>query len=141
MELREKRVRPSAVIARIALSGALAVALLSACGSNATPEAGTLHGHLLMVGGPLVKTSAWPIPGVAPIPGSITISAPGYRKVINVGRDGAYAVSLSPGTYSVVGQSPQTFGESATAGDCPAPSAAHVAVGEGTQSDALCQIG
>jgi hypothetical protein len=80
----------------------LGLLFASACGGTGHRVAvsGTLAGKLEAVGGP---------PGVPPrpLPGTITISGgPGNRSA-TAGADGAFSVTLPPGSYTVVAHSPQ----------------------------------
>jgi hypothetical protein len=66
----------------------------------AHPPPMTIHGRLLAVGGPA--------PGAPrPLPGTVTLSTTDSEITVLVDNDGRYSAEVSPGTYEVVGHSPQ----------------------------------
>ena len=71
---------------------------------TATAGTGTLRGHLYGVGGPAPGVhEAWS--------GIITVSgSTGEQRQVEVGPDGAYAVTLPAGHYDIVGRSPHFNG-------------------------------
>jgi hypothetical protein len=104
-------------------------ALLISCSASAR-DTGTLTGHLRMVGGPP--------PGIdRPVPGTVTISDGSTTRQQPVSDDGAYAVDLPPGNYTVVGHSPAA-GDNEPA--CPAASVATITSHMTTTADAICSI-
>ena len=114
-----------------------AVLAVAACSTGPTPQpqpsVGTLSGHILRVGGPMVGDPV-------PMPGKVTItSSSGSRDVI-VGDDGAYSVPLTPGRYSVLGHSPLEPVGSGQVLPCPGESPAVITVGETTTVDAICVV-
>jgi hypothetical protein len=79
--------------------------LLSACGASSGSPHGTsadlvtVHGTLEMVGGP---SGAHP----DPVAGSVSFASGGRVTKAPAGADGAFTLSLHPGTYDVTGTSP-----------------------------------
>jgi len=109
-------------------AGAVAVLLLSACGTTGIGATGTgpvttgtvttgtatttgtgtttVTGRLLMEGGPMRPGGGQP--GERPLRGTVTFTTVGERAVsVPVGRSGAFSVALPPGTYHVSGRSPE----------------------------------
>ena len=109
----------------------LPAALLVGC-SASTPANGTLAGHLRQVGGP-------PPGENRPVPGTISITGGAVTRELQVGQDGAYAVDVPPGTYTVVGHSPTALSGNKQM-DCPANGAAAVTSGATTTADPICSI-
>jgi hypothetical protein len=98
--------------------------------TSAKPGGGTLRGHLYGVGGPA--------PGAqAPWAGTVTVTGSGFHRDIAVGPDGAYSLTLPPGSYTVVGHSP-SYDDAAA--PCPAPREAKITSGSSTTLDAICQM-
>ena len=116
---------------------AVAAGLTAACSSeyaspSATPShqvvnSGTLTGHLLRVGGP---SPGKPIA----LSGTVTVQGPSGSQDVIVDSSGRYTVSVSPGTYSVVGHSPQVSLA------CPGEGKVHVRAGATAKLDAICSI-
>jgi hypothetical protein len=111
-----------AALAAVGLAG-----LAAACSGGGPASEGTLTGHLYGVGGPA--------PGLPrPWPGTVTVAGAGIHRDIPVGADGAYAVTVSPGRYSVTGYSPRY------SGICRAAGTVRVIRGQSTRADVLCQM-
>lgn len=84
-------------------TGLLAV-LLAGCAAATGPPAttGLAAGRLLRDGGPL--GSGGQQPGLRPMPGIVTFTAAGHRRVtVRVGNSGSFSVRLPPGRYQVSG--------------------------------------
>jgi hypothetical protein len=93
---------------------ALAGLLLAGCGAAGAqtggnaPATGHLTGKLVMEGGPLGQGGRQP--GERPIRGTVTLTAAGHRQVtVEVGRSGAFSLTLPPGAYQVSGRSPSVM--------------------------------
>lgn len=102
----------------------------SADASETQMMKGTLSGHLVGVGGVA--------PGLPrPFPGTVTVIGPGFHRDISVRADGAYTVTVPPGSYTVVGHSPNlNSGKTA----CPALHAANVIADQETTADVACSL-
>jgi hypothetical protein len=88
--------RICAVLLAVLLAGCAA----AAAGQPATT--GHVAGHLLRDGGPL--GSGGQQPGLRPMPGTVTFTAAGHRRVtVRVGSSGSFSVPLPPGRYRVSG--------------------------------------
>lgn len=93
--------------------GVLAALLLAGCAATAGHGSVTGHivGRLLMEGGPLGPGGRQPgerQPGERPIPGTVTFTAAGHRRVtVPVGPSGTFSVRLPSGRYHVSGRSPR----------------------------------
>jgi hypothetical protein len=90
--------------------------LLAGCGAagaqtgGSAPARGHLTGKLVMEGGPLGPGGQQP--GERPIRGTVTLTAAGHRPVtVQVGRSGAFSLTLPPGKYHVSGRSPSVMEE------------------------------
>ena len=91
---------------------------------------GILTGHLYAVGGPA--------PGARrPWPGTVTLTGPGFHRVIQVSAGGGYSARVPAGTYAVAGRSPLY---QSGAGSCRAAAPATVTSGHRTEADVLCQL-
>jgi hypothetical protein len=67
---------------------------------------GHVAGRLVMEGGPLRPGGRQP--GRRPIPGTVTFTSAGHRRVmVRVGPSGTFSVRLPPGRYHVSGRSPR----------------------------------
>lgn len=108
---------------------------LSAGPGAGTPGAGTgtLRGHLYGVGGPAPGVhEAWS--------GTITITGPtGEQRQVQVGPDGAYAVTLPAGHYDIVALSPH-FNGCASLCQAPHRDPHDVVAGETTTLDTYCSM-
>ena len=105
---------------RVLALAVLGISLLlgAACGG---PK-GTISGHLYRVGGPA--------PGLpSPMPGTIYVSG---GPSVPAGSDGSFSVAVSPGTYTLSGQSPD--------GLCRARHPVTVQAGEVVKVDVICDI-
>ena len=102
----------------------------STAGSPGTAAAvGVVRGHLLLSG----------IGGSRVVPGTIVVSGPVSRSV-PVSDDGAFSISLPPGSYRFVGHSPR-FGR----GSCfpyasDPPDAVSVTAGSTAETDVFCPM-
>jgi hypothetical protein len=89
---------------RAALAAFAAVLALTGCGSDragaSADPAVQVSGTLRMTGGPAGATQ----PGA---PGDVLFTSTGARQVTHAAADGAFSISLPPGTYTVAGTSPQ----------------------------------
>ena len=87
------------------LLAALLLAGCAAAGGGQAPVAGHLAGRLVMEGGPIGPGGQQP--GGRPIPGTVTVTAAGHRRVtVRVGPSGTFSVRLPPGRYQLSGRSP-----------------------------------
>lgn len=108
---------------------AIGVAVLAA-GCASAQESGTLVGKLEVVGGPS--------PGLArPLPGTVTATnADGKKTFVTIGANGKFEVQLPPGSYSLMGHSPQVGG-----GTYPCTGGTvHVSVTSRRSADVACQV-
>jgi hypothetical protein len=86
------------------ISAGLLAVLLAGCAAATGPPAttGQVAGRLLRDGGPL--GSGGQQPGLRPMPGTVTLTAAGHRRVtVRVGNSGSFSVRLPPGRYQVSG--------------------------------------
>lgn len=73
------------------------VALAAGC-SGTSSHSTAIEGRFVFTGGLT--------PGQRPIPGQITASSANLRQVVNVGADGNFRITVPPGTYTLIGRSP-----------------------------------
>ena len=107
-------------------------------GANATPGSHvSVAGHLMVAGGP--------IPGARPLAGRIleTTLCTGLGEdcrapmpLTSTAADGSFSAWLPPGTYELIGQSPQIGGGISRCG----PVQVRVDPGEITQTTIFCQV-
>ena len=75
--------------------------LIGGCSGPAAPTTGTLSGTLRAVNGGVVRAGT---PPTSPVPGVLRLTKAGPHgglTVLNVGKNGRYALVLPPGTYVV----------------------------------------
>jgi hypothetical protein len=116
-------------VVRVALAIACAAVCTAAC-SGRDPATGTLHGHLLGVGGPAPGTGR-------PWTGTITLTGQGLHRDVVVGHGGAFSVPLPAGNYQLAGRSPSC---ESGAGQCRATGLVTVRAGRSVTADVLCQM-
>lgn len=108
----------------------VAAGVLTGCSTG--PAHGTIIGELAAVGGPA--------PGLPrPLAGSVRLTNTHTHasKVVTVGVDGRYSLPIAPGSYTLMGKSPQY--NSGQSYDCQAQRAAVVVSSKTTTSDVYCQ--
>lgn len=83
-----------------AVAALLLLSVLAVSGCRQTSNQGTVRGTLMSEGGPP--------PGRHRMAGQVTpVDSQGKRKVANVPASGSFAIHVVPGTYRVLGSSPQ----------------------------------
>ena len=107
----------------------------SSSGSEGAPADGSISGHLLAVGGP---------GGIEPVtltgsifvrPGVLVRTSTVFTATVQ--SDGAYSISVPPGTYTVTGTSAQY---NAGRTECQAKKVAMVSAGNTVVANVLCQV-
>ena len=100
----------------------------SACHSD--HPAGVVKGRLVAVGGPAPGSPR-------PLAGTVSFTGP-EAKSVSVGKDGAFQISLPPGTYKVQGHSPLYGGGTYTCSPMnPHPRPGETVVREGAATSVL----
>jgi hypothetical protein len=107
------------------------LALLAACsgGDRDHPAAGTLTGHLFLVGGPA--------PGKPrPLTGTIIVNGPGRSRLTATDTTGSFTIRLPTGRYSLTGRS-ALYDDGNT--ECQPPTRVTVRSGRIQKADVYCQ--
>lgn len=129
---------------RVVLATALALCVLSACGTDTKPSGGTPSSFLGTSPLAVVKGSLLQVDlagkNARPASGTVVLTGPNGAEVTNeVGPTGAFEIRVYPGDYQVKGTSPQPDGGTA---QCAAREPKTVVSADAeTVVDVLCVVG
>jgi hypothetical protein len=99
------------------------------------PAEGRIVGRLLLEGGP--TNTKQPVPGTVEY--TVAKNHTGSTGTVQVGADGTFELSVSPGTYTLIGHSP-TYNADTQEGVCGAARPVQVTSGQTVRADIYCQM-